>query len=181
MKNKMWYLEFATSETFFATCKNLHEDLDILVRLAFFPFRRFVASRFTDRICQTNFICSDTQCDGVSLDLKNGPSLQGIAILNIPSIYGGSNLWGENLSQKNKSKLLKRRGRKKRDGEGSSHGPTVDLNTAEQDIGDKLIEVVGLENLMHVGQVKAGLRASARRLAQCSSVVIRYASAAPQN
>ncbi|KAI1280413.1 Diacylglycerol kinase beta [Halotydeus destructor] len=163
MKNKIWYLEFATSETFFATCKNLQEDIDIL-------------------------------CDDISLDLKNGPSLQGIAVLNIPSIYGGSNLWGENLSQRNRNKLLKRKrkcikrnsransgaqgdgvgGAKGEEGVCNSHPFNgIDLSTAEQDIGDKLIEVVGLENCMHVGQVKAGLRASGRRLAQCSSVVIR--------
>ena len=40
------------------------------------------------------------QCDGCSLDLAHGPSLMGIAVLNIPSIYGGTNLWGDNPSAK---------------------------------------------------------------------------------
>lgn len=140
MKNKMWYFEFATSETFFATCKHLHEAIEIL-------------------------------CDGQSLDLATGPSLQGIAFLNIPSIYGGSNLWGDNSGQKKRNQM---QWKKKKDRGGSSYSfQSVDLSTAVQDIGDTLIEVIGLENCMHVGQVKAGLRASGRRLAQCSSVVIK--------
>lgn len=119
-----------------------------------------------------------SQCDGVSLDLKNGPSLQGIAVLNIPSIHGGSNLWGDNLSQRNMNRMIKKERKRKRNDrwigrESSNSFSNTDLSTAIQDIGDKLIEVIGLENCMHVGQVKAGLRASGRRLAQCNSVVIK--------
>ncbi|XP_022240456.1 diacylglycerol kinase 1-like isoform X1 [Limulus polyphemus] len=138
MKNKMWYFEFATSETFFATCKNLHEDIEIL-------------------------------CDGLPLDLVSGPSLQGIAVLNIPSIYGGSNLWGDNPSQRRKMSKQRKRERDR----STTNFNSIDLSLAVQDIGDMLIEVIGLENCMHVGQVKAGLRGSGRRLAQCSSVLIK--------
>ena len=41
------------------------------------------------------------------------------------------------------------------------------------DIGDRLIEVVGLENCLHMGQVRTGLRSSGKRLAQCSSIIIK--------
>ncbi|XP_071438737.1 diacylglycerol kinase beta [Hetaerina americana] len=163
MKNKLWYFEFATSEQFAASCKNLHEDLDIV-------------------------------CDGVSLDLAKGQALQGIALLNIPYTHGGSNLWGENHQGKRRSTDQ---------GDGIAKGPmarlrshtcfcrkrelprvpsdvpntpcssSIDLGSAIQDIGDRLIEVVGLENCLHMGQVRTGLRASGRRLAQCSSVVIK--------
>ncbi|XP_058066088.1 diacylglycerol kinase 1 [Anopheles bellator] len=142
MKNKLWYFEYATSETFAASCKNLHENLDIV-------------------------------CDGVSLELANGPQLQGIALLNIPYTHGGSNLWGEHLSQKRMRKGPFRKKLKSSDKELSANSfNSVDLSIAIQDIGDRKIEVIGLENCLHMGQVRTGLRASGRRLAQCSEVVI---------
>ncbi|XP_055687739.1 diacylglycerol kinase 1 isoform X3 [Lutzomyia longipalpis] len=145
MKNKLWYFEYATSETFAASCKNLHENLEIV-------------------------------CDGVSLDLANGPHLQGIALLNIPYTHGGSNLWGEHLSQKRIRKNGPFRSARKfksadKDLSTSSFN-SVDLSVAIQDIGDHRIEVIGLENCLHMGQVRTGLRASGRRLAQCSEVTI---------
>jgi len=45
------------------------------------------------------------QCDGYALDLSSGPSMEGIALLNIPSMYGGSNLWGESAALKKRKKI----------------------------------------------------------------------------
>lgn len=144
--------------------------------------------------CKNLHLLVELVADGVSIDLRNGVPLEGIALLNIPSIYGGSNLWGE--QSRATSGASGRRGGGGGNGSGfESEGSVASqagtspgagpaplpaptpassrrAQYAQQSMGDGLLEVVGLEGTFHVGQVRAGLQ-SGRRLAQCRDLIIR--------
>ena len=73
------------------------------------------------------------QCDGLSLDLANGPSLQGIALLNIPYSHGGTNLWGDSSVKKRTRQQLSLRKEHDKERElSSSSFNFVDLSVALQ-------------------------------------------------
>ncbi|KAM6039086.1 LOW QUALITY PROTEIN: diacylglycerol kinase alpha, partial [Chlamydotis macqueenii] len=133
MKNKLWYLEFATSESIFATCKGLRD-------------------------------CVSVECCGTPL--VSG-ALEGLAVLNIPSTHGGSNLWGE----------TKRAPGAAGGAAGAGLPPAITdaetLKTCVQDLSDRRLEVVGLEGVLEMGQIYTGLKSAGRRLATCAEITLR--------
>lgn len=99
MKNKLWYFEFATSETISASCKKLSESLTIEVSELHRLRQLFCSEKKSHEHTEHRRDVPDLplfllQCCGTPLDLSS-LSLEGVAVLNIPSMHGGSNLWGE--------------------------------------------------------------------------------------
>lgn len=94
----MWYGVLGTKELVQKTYKNLEQRVQLEVAHPHRPALHGASGKGPALGAHGVSVC--LQCDGVSMSL---PSLQGLAVLNIPSYAGGINFWGgtkeDNVSQ----------------------------------------------------------------------------------
>lgn len=92
-KNMMWYGVLGTKELVQKTYKNLEQRVQLEVK-HIQQKRATLGNKMLPAVLAP-FLTSPSsislQCDGVPMSL---PSLQGLAVLNIPSYAGGINFWG---------------------------------------------------------------------------------------
>ncbi|NWW57175.1 DGKD kinase, partial [Ifrita kowaldi] len=135
-KNMMWYGVLGTKELLQRTYKNLEQRVQLEVQ----------GWENRDRVGravlqQPPRLSPLLQCDGVPISL---PSLQGIAVLNIPSYAGGINFWG---------------------------GTKEDNNFGAPSFDDKKLEVVAVFGSIQMA-VSRVINLQHHRIAQCRVVKI---------
>ncbi|NXM06448.1 DGKD kinase, partial [Tyrannus savana] len=135
-KNMMWYGVLGTKELLQRTYKNLEQRVQLEVQGQGSRDRAGgVALQRPPRLSPL------LQCDGVPISL---PSLQGIAVLNIPSYAGGINFWG---------------------------GTKEDNNFGAPSFDDKKLEVVAVFGSIQMA-VSRVINLQHHRIAQCRVVKI---------
>ncbi|NXL65605.1 DGKD kinase, partial [Chordeiles acutipennis] len=134
-KNMMWYGVLGTKELLQRTYKNLEQRVQLEVRGWGSRGEWGAVVRWPPRLSPL------LQCDGVPISL---PSLQGIAVLNIPSYAGGINFWG---------------------------GTKEDNNFGAPSFDDKKLEVVAVFGSIQMA-VSRVINLQHHRIAQCRVVKI---------
>ncbi|NXV93503.1 DGKD kinase, partial [Calonectris borealis] len=135
-KNMMWYGVLGTKELLQRTYKNLEQRVQLEVW-----GREEQGWAGGVAVQRPPRLSSLLQCDGVPISL---PSLQGIAVLNIPSYAGGINFWG---------------------------GTKEDNNFGAPSFDDKKLEVVAVFGSIQMA-VSRVINLQHHRIAQCRMVKI---------